>query len=284
MNKWVSAYDLYTAAFGSSPDKVFGALDHHPFVAGEFVWSGWDYIGEPTPYYAARSSYSGVIDLAGFKKDRFYLYQARWRPELPMAHILPHWTWPGREGQITPVHVYSSGDEAELFRNNKSLGRKKRGQFEYRFRWDSVSYQPGELKVVTYRKGKPWATDVVRTAGAAAKLQLSADRPQIAADGKDLCFLTLRITDSKGNFAPRADNLLQFSLEGPGEIIGIDNGDPTDLTSFSSKERKAFNGLVLVIVRSKEGGGGKIKIAARSASLQSTSLVVESVILPASGK
>src|SRR5882724_11380704 len=108
--KYVSAYELYTAAFGASPDKVFASQDKHSFVAGEFVWSGWDYLGEPTPYYAARSSYSGIIDLAGFRKDRFYLYQSRWRPDLPMAHILPHWTWPGREGEITPVHVYSSAD------------------------------------------------------------------------------------------------------------------------------------------------------------------------------
>ena len=124
-NKFVSAYDLYTAAFGASPDKVFYAQNHNPFVAGEFVWSGWDYLGEPTPYYSARSSYSGIIDLGGFKKDRYYLYQFRWRPNLPMAHILPHWTWPNRVGKITPVHVYTSGDEAELFLNGKSLGRKK---------------------------------------------------------------------------------------------------------------------------------------------------------------
>ena len=124
--KYVSAYDLYTAAFGASPDKVFASQDKHPYVAGEFVWSGWDYLGEPTPYYSARSSYCGIIDLAGFKKDRFYLYQSRWRPDLPMAHILPHWTWPDRIGKITPVHVFTSGDEAELFLNNRSLGRKKK--------------------------------------------------------------------------------------------------------------------------------------------------------------
>ena len=127
-NRQVSAYELYTADFGSSADKVFGSLDRHPYVAGEFVWTGWDYLGEPTPYYTSRSSYFGIIDLAGFKKDRFYLYQAHWRPELPMAHILPHWTWPDRVGQITPVHVFTSGDEAELFLNGQSLGRKKRAR------------------------------------------------------------------------------------------------------------------------------------------------------------
>ena len=152
--KYVSAYELYTAQFGASPDKVFASQDKHPFVAGEFVWSGWDYLGEPTPYYSARSSYCGIIDLAGFKKDRFYLYQSRWRPDLPMVHILPHWNWPDRIGQITPVHVFTSGDEAELFLNGRSLGKKKKGAFEYRFRWDDVKYEPGELKVLLIKMEK----------------------------------------------------------------------------------------------------------------------------------
>ena len=133
----VSSYELYAVDFGSSPDKVFMMQDKHPFVAGGFVWTGWDHLGEPTPYYSARSSYCGIIDLAGFKKDRFYLYQSRWRPELPMVHILPHWNWSGREGEITPVHLFTSGDEAELFLNDKSLGRKKK-EFEYRIRRDDV--------------------------------------------------------------------------------------------------------------------------------------------------
>ena len=130
----VSAYELYTAPFGSSADKVLGSLARHPYVAGGFVWSGWDYLGEPTPYYQARSSYFGVIDLAGFKKDRFYLYQAHWRPDFPMAHILPHWNWPERTGEVTSVHVFTSGDEAELFLNGQSLGRKRKGPYEYRLR------------------------------------------------------------------------------------------------------------------------------------------------------
>jgi beta-galactosidase len=135
----VSGYELYTAAFGASPDKVFSVQDANPYVAGEFVWSGWDYLGEPTPYYTARSSYFGIIDLAGFPKDRYYLYQARWRPDLRMAHILPHWTWPDRVGQVTPVHVFSSADEAELFLNGKSQGRiKTKGASTFRFRWDRV--------------------------------------------------------------------------------------------------------------------------------------------------
>ncbi len=150
----VSSYELYAVDFGASPDKVFGSIKRHPFIAGEFVWTGWDYLGEPTPYYTARSSYSGIIDLAGFKKDRFYLYQSHWRPELRMVHILPDWNWPERVGEVTPIHIFTSGDEVELFLNGKSLGRKKKGQYEYRLRWDSVKYEPGEVKAVAYKNGK----------------------------------------------------------------------------------------------------------------------------------
>lgn len=263
-NKYVSAYELYTAQFGASADKVFATQDKHPYVAGEFVWSGWDYLGEPTPYYSARSSYSGIIDLAGFRKDRFYLYQSRWRTDFKMAHILPHWTWPDRVGMITPVHVFSSGDEAELFLNNKSLGRKKKAPYEYRFRWDSVLYEPGELKVVTFKNGKQWATDRVATAGKPAKLEVKADRSLITADGKDLSFITVRVLDEKGMLVPQANNQITFAVSGPGEISATDNGDPTDLVSFHSMERKAFNGLALAVVRAKAGQPGAIKVTAKS--------------------
>ena len=161
----MSSYELYAVDFGSSADKVFGSLERNPFVAGEFVWTGWDHLGEPTPYYESRSSYCGIIDLAGFKKDRYFLYQANWRPELPLAHILPHWNWPERIGKITPVHVFTSGDEAELFLNGKSLGRKKKNQYEYRLRWDDVKYEPGKLKAVAYKNGRKWAEDLVETTG-----------------------------------------------------------------------------------------------------------------------
>lgn len=273
VNKYVSAYELYTAAFGASPDKVFTSQDQHPYVSGEFVWSGWDYLGEPTPYYSARSSYSGIIDLAGFKKDRFYLYQARWRPDLPMAHILPHWTWPNRTGQITPVHVFTSGDEAELFLNNKSLGRKKKSAFEYRLRWDSVIYEPGTLRVITWENGKPWAADTVKTAGAATKLQLKADRSTITANGEDLSFITVRITDANGNLAPEADNKITFNITGPGEIVATDNGDAADLMSFASHERKAFKGLALVIVKAK--GKGSVTISASANGLAAAKAVLK---------
>ena len=264
----VSAYELYAADFGSSADKVFAAQERHPYVAGQFVWSGWDYLGEPTPYYGARSSYFGILDLAGFKKDRFYLYQSRWRPTFPMAHIVPHWTWPERVGQVTPVHVFTSGDEAELFLNGQSLGRKKKGPFEYRLRWDDVIYQPGTLTVVTYKNGQPWATEAVKTAGAPAQLRLEPDRPTFGADGKDLSFVTVTVTDPQGLTVPRADNRIHFDIEGPGEIVATDNGDPTSFESFQSHDRKAFNGLCLVMVRGLSGETGKIKLTATAAGLK----------------
>jgi beta-galactosidase len=276
----VSAYELYAADFGSSPDKVFAAQDEHPYVAGEFVWSGWDYLGEPTPYYSSRSSYSGIIDLAGFRKDRFYLYQARWQPDLPMAHILPHWTWPDRIGQVTPVHVFTSGDEAELFLNGRSLGRKKKAPFEYRLRWDDVVYQPGTLKVVTYRNGAEWASDEVTTAGDPAQLRAVADRSVIRADGGDLAFVTVSVTDQHGIINPRADNRVHFGIEGSGEIVASDNGNPTDLEAFASHDRKVFHGKALLIVRSRPGQAGTMRITASAEGLASAEISVVTALMP----
>ncbi len=270
----VSSYELHHVDFGASADKVFKSIEQNPFVAGEFVWTGWDHLGEPTPYYESRSSYCGIIDLAGFKKDRFYIYQAHWRPDLPMAHILPHWIWPERVGQVTPVHVFTSGDEAELFLNGKSLGRKTKGQYEYRLRWDDVTYEPGELKVIAYKDGNQWATDTVRTAGDASQMNLKPDRAIINADGLDLSFITLTVQDSNGIMVPRADNLIRFSASGPGEIIATDNGDPTDFDVFPSHERKAFNGLALVIIKAKPGQTGSVVITAESDGLPAATCTV----------
>ena len=279
----VSAYELYAVDYGSSPDRVFASIDRHPFVAGEFVWSGWDYLGEPTPYDSSRSSYSGIIDLAGFRKDRFYLYQAHWRPDLPMAHILPHWTWPERVGKVTPVHVFTSGDEGELFLNGRSLGRKKNGPYEYRLRWDEVVYEPGTLKVVTYKNGREWATDEKKTAGPPARLILQPDRAEVCADGHDLSFVTATVTDDGGCTVPRADNRIHFDLDGPGEIVATDNGDPTSFESFPAHDRKAFNGLCLVIVRGVAGKSGKISIVARAEGLISGAAIVQTTPDPPSG-
>ncbi|MDQ8187815.1 beta-galactosidase GalB [Pelagicoccus sp. SDUM812002] len=270
----VSSYELYTAPFGSSADKVLASLERHPYVAGGFVWSGWDYLGEPTPYYSARSSYFGVIDLAGFKKDRFFLYQSHWRPDYPMAHILPHWNWEGREGEVTPVHVFTSGDEAELFVNGESLGRKAKGEFEYRLRWNDVVYEPGELEVVAYKDGKKWAEGQVATTGSPSSLELEADRTKILADGEDLSFVTVRILDGEGRFVRNANTPLEFELEGPGEIVATDNGDPTSLVSFKSLERSAFNGLCLAIVRADPNAKGTLKLRVSGAGLEPATIAI----------
>ncbi|KAI3330574.1 glycoside hydrolase family 2 protein [Ustulina deusta] len=270
----VSAYELYATSWGSSPDKVFAQQDKYNYVAGEFVWTGFDYIGEPTPYDTARSSYFGIVDMAGFKKDRFYLYQARWRADFPMAHILPHWTWPDRVGQVTPVHVFSSADEAELFVNGVSAGRKTRAQSSWRFRWDDVKYQAGELHVVTYKGGKEWATDTKKTVGAAAKLNITADRTDITGDGYDLSFITVAVVDANGDIVPQASNNVTFSITGPGKILSTDNGNPSDFTVFPSPSRKAFSGLLLSIVRADAGASGNIVVSASSPGLSSTSVTL----------
>lgn len=275
----VSAYELHAVDFGSSADKVFATLDRHPYVAGEFVWNGFDYLGEPTPYYESRSSYSGIIDLAGFPKDRYWLYQSRWRPELPMAHILPHWNWPGREGQVTPVHVFTSGDEAELFVNGISQGRKKKGAYEYRLRWDEVVYQPGTLRVQAWRDGRPWASATVETTGAPARLALEADRSRVGNDGRDLSFITLRVLDAKGRAVPDADARVRFRIDGAAELVATDNGDPRDLTAFPSAERNAFGGLALAIVRGLPGRSGTARVSVEADGLEGA--VLELRVAPA---
>ncbi len=440
----MSSYDLYAPGWACPPDTEFAALDHCPFVAGEFVWTGFDYLGEPTPYSAdltnvlnyhdpekvakyleelkekgktimpSRSSYFGIVDLCGFKKDRFYLYQAHWRHDLPMAHILPHWNWPDRVGKVTPVYVYTSGDEAELFLNGKSQGKRSRAanqplpinlalnhtatasteetynqnlaanavdgtkttrwcasdgrkdqwwqvdlgqdqpirsilinfemtedkyqyilstssngtdwqnivtkntwdgsssavvhhtnttaryvritftdlgprnyasisevgvysddisvdsffQDHYRMRWSNVLYEPGELKVVSYKNGQRWAEATVKTTGEPSALQLEADHSTIRGDGLDLSYLTTRIVDSAGLTVPTAQNRIKYEVvSGPGTIVATDNGDPTDLETFSNPERHAFNGLALLILKGQPGQTGDVKIRASSDGL-----------------
>lgn len=271
----ISAYALYTDDFGSSPDKVFGSQDANPYAAGEFVWAGIDYLGEPSPENS-RSSYYGILDMAGFRKDRFYPYQARWHPDIQMVHIVPHWTWPERVGLVTPVHVFSAADTAELFLNGTSLGIKTRGEGEYRFRWDDVVYQPGELSVVTYNDNQTWAKARVKTAGSAAKLNVTVDRAQITADGLDLAFVTATVVDASGNVVPRADNAITFSVDGPGEVVATDNGDPTDYTVFPSPERNAFNGYALAVVRANAGSPGSLTISATADGLEAGTVAVAS--------
>lgn len=299
----VSSYDFSAPNWASRPELEWEGQDSNPGVFGEFVWTGFDYIGEPTPYnndktnllnftdpvekkkmkmeleklgnqIPPRSSYFGIVDLCGFPKDRYYLYQSRWRPDFPMAHILPHWNWPERVGQVTPVFVYTSGDEAELFLNGKSLGRKKKGQSEFRLRWNDVVYKPGELKVIAYKNGKVWAKEVVRTTKEASAIALSPDRSEIAADGADLSFVTVKVTDKNGLMVPRTHNSVKYSISGPGEIIAVDNGDPTSHESFQATERKVFNGMALVVIRSKKGEKGTIELSASSVGLKTTKISI----------
>ena len=298
----ITSYDVAYPGWASTADQQFTLLDKFPAVMGEFVWTGFDYIGEPTPYSGdltgvgptsrryeqtkkmlekqgvtevpSRSSYFGILDLAGFKKDRFYLYQSRWRPELPMAHILPHWNWPERKGQVTPVHVYTSGDEAELFLNGKSLGMKKKGEFEYRLKWDDVVYQPGELKVVAYKNVAKWAEDVMHTTEKASMLSMSADRPSVRPDGSDLIYITVRIEDKNKLLVPGSSNLVNFSIEGPGKIVAVDNGDATSHDPFQASYRKAYNGLCLVIVKPEKGASGSFTVKAESKGLKGAAVTI----------
>lgn len=301
----VTSYDYSAPKWAMAPDIEFKGQDENPFVAGEFVWTGIDYLGEPTPFdkdademleftdeelrakaeeqlethgkisVPSRSSYFGIFDLAGFPKDRFFIYQARWRPTLPMAHILPHWNWPEREGQVTPVHVYTSGDEAELFLNGRSLGRKKKEPFEYRLKWGDVVYEPGELKVVAYRDGQEWATDVRKTTGPPARLTLSVDRDTIRADGDDLAFVSAAVVDEEGSPVPRSHNPIRFTIDGPGRIVATDNGDPTSHVPFQNAERAAFNGLCLAIVQAELDESGTITLRAESDGLEGSEVTID---------
>ncbi|MEE1650214.1 beta-galactosidase GalB [Brachybacterium sp. J144] len=269
----VSAYELHAVDFGSTAEKVFATLAEHPYVAGEFVWTGFDYLGEPTPYYSARSSYTGIVDLAGFPKDRFWLYRSQWRPEVPTAHLLPHWTWPGREGEVTPVHLFTSGDEAELFVNGTSHGRRRKEPGTSRMRWDEVVYEPGEISVLVTRDGRPWAEDSRRTAGPARALVLEADRSAIEGDGRDLSFVTVRVVDAQGIEVPTADHAITVEVTGDAELAATDNGDPTDLVAFPSPMRRAFSGLALAIVRGT-GRGGTARVRASADGLHGAELEI----------
>jgi len=292
-NFQVSAYDVFSQRPNNcAPDVEFMWQRRNPQVFGEFVWTGFDYLGEPSPYEGlpknmkwqgasdaakwadflvkypgqspARSSYYGIVDLCGFPKDRYYAYQAHWRPELRMAHILPHWTWPERVGQKIPVHVYTSGDEAELFLNGRSLGRKSKGSEEFRLQWNNVTYEPGEVRVTAYRKGQKWAEDVQKTAGEPSRLEARADRDPIAGDGDDLSYVTVRVLDAHDVLVPRAALMLRFAVKGPVEIAGVCNGDATDLTGFQMPYQRTYNGLCQVVLRGLPGKQGTATLTIRS--------------------
>lgn len=263
----ITSYDITNIGFGNLPDLEFCLQENNQFLAGEFVWSGFDYHGEPDPFedmWPAHSSYFGIVDMCGFKKDRFYLYQSHWTDE-PMVHLLPHWNWEGREGESTPVFVYTNCDSAELFVNGQSQGIRNKIDGAYRMIWEDVVYQPGSIKAVAYRNDKVAAEKEIKTAGKAKNIVLSADR-NIIHKNNDLSFVTVSINDSEGNFCPLADNQIKFNVTGEGEIISVGNGNPISHESYKSDERKTFNGLCLAIIGSN-GNKGVIEVEASSPDL-----------------
>ena len=303
----LSSYDMTTIGWGCAPEVQFKMNEEYPFMSGEFVWTGFDYLGEPTPYNKdltnllnfsdpnelekarkeleelgkiktpSRSSYFGIVDLCGFPKDRYYNYKSYWRPDVPTVHILPHWNWEERIGEITPVHIYTSGDAVELFLNGKSLGRREKAHSYDRLTWDDVRYEPGSLRAIAYKNGQKWAEELVETTGKPAALQVTAEKTELKSDGTDLSFIRVAVVDSQGRVVPRSKNHLKFSVTGPAEIIATDNGDATSLLPFQLSERDAYNGLALVILRSQYMKQGKVLLTVESKGLpkQKIALKVE---------
>lgn len=260
-----SSYDLEYCNWSNIPDIDFARAEDHEWTIGQFVWTGFDYLGEPSPYdtnaWPNHSSMFGIIDLASIPKGRYYLYRSVWNKEAETLHILPHWNWEGREGEKTPVFVYTNYPSAELFINGKSYGRQtkhKNGTVENRYRlmWHDAVYQPGEVRVVAYdEQGNPVAEKTVRTAGKPHHIELVTDRSSLQADGKDLAYVTLRIVDKDGNLCPNDGRLVSFKVKGAGKYRASANGDPTCLDLFHKPEMHAFGGMLTVIVQSGEKTG-----------------------------
>ena len=260
-----SSYDLEYCNWSNIPDIDFARAEDHEWTIGQFVWTGFDYLGEPSPYdtnaWPNHSSMFGIIDLASIPKDRYYLYRSVWNKEAETLHILPHWNWEGREGEKTPVFVYTNYPSAELFINGKSYGRQtkhKNGTVENRYRlmWHDAVYQPGEVRVVAYdEQGNPVAEKTVRTAGKPHHIELVTDRSSLQADGKDLAYVTLRIVDKDGNLCPNDGRLVSFKVKGAGKYRASANGYPTCLDLFHKPEMHAFGGMLTVIVQSGEKTG-----------------------------
>jgi beta-galactosidase len=268
----VSAYDNVRPAWGSTHEATWKVMKKYDFLSGMFIWTGFDYMGEPTPYsWPSRSSYFGIIDLAGFPKDIYYMYQSEWTNK-PVLHIFPHWNW--EPGKLIDVWAfYNNADEVELFLNGKSLGVKKKNGEDLHIMW-RVKYEPGTLKAISRKNGKVVLTREIHTAGVPVKIELMADRKVIKADGKDLSFITVKILDKNGNVVPNANNLVNFKLNGEGFIAGVDNGDEVSHDPFKANYRKAFNGLALAIVQAKEKSGN-ITFTATSQGLQGATLVLQ---------
>jgi len=279
-----SSYDLEACSWSNVPDEDFILQDDKPWVIGEFVWTGFDYLGEPTPYdesWPSRSSYFGISDLAGLPKDRFYLYRSKWNTKDETLHILPHWNWEGREGEITPVFVYTNYESAELFVNGKSMGIQTKNhatpQNRYRLMWMDVKFEPGNLKVVAFdNDGKAIAEKEIYTAGKPYKIVLSPDRKSIKADGKDLSYVTVSVVDKNGITCPTATNQLKFKVKGEGSFKAVCNGDATSLELFHLPTMKLFSGkLVVTLESNKESGIIQLEVFGKG--LKSATTLINSI-------
>ena len=259
-----SSYDVEVCPWSNIPDEDFALADDHHWTIGQFVWTGFDYLGEPSPYdtdsWPNHSSMFGIIDLASLPKDRYYLYRSVWNKEAETLHILPHWTWPGREGEVTPIFVYTNYPTAELFINGKSYGKQSKNNSSlknrYRLMWMDTKYEPGEVKVVAYDKnGKAVAEKVVRTAGKPHHIELVSNRNELTADGKDLAYVTVKVVDKDGNLCPADNRQINFSVKGTGKYRAAANGDPTNLEQFHLPKMHAFNGMLTAILQAGETAG-----------------------------
>jgi len=268
----VSAYDNVRPPWGSTHEATWKVMKKYDYLSGFFIWTGFDYLGEPTPYsWPSRSSYFGIVDLAGFPKDIYYMYQSEWTNK-PVLHIFPHWNWP--KGKVVDVWAYyNHADEVELYLNGKSVGIRKKTGDDLHVMW-RLTYQPGTLKAISRKNGRVVLTSVIHTAGKPAKIELLADRSVINADGKDLSFITVKILDKDGNVVPDADNKVDFKLNGNAFIAGVDNGDPVSHDPFKADYRKAFHGLALAIVQAKETPGD-VTFTATSKGLAPATVVVK---------
>ena len=265
-----SAYDNCSAPWGSTNEETWKLIKKYDYLSGMFLWTGFDYLGEPTPYtWPSRSSYFGIVDLAGFPKDFYYLYQSEWTNK-PTLHIFPHWNW--QKGKQVDVWAYTNCDEVELFLNGKSLGTRKQQPDVFHLMW-RVDYEPGALKAIGKKDGKVILTDQIKTAGAQYKIEAKADRNKIKADGTDLSFITVRILDKDGNLVPDAENLIQFEVAGEGKIIAVDNGLQTSHESFQANFRHAFNGLCLGVIQSTDTAG-KMSVTVKSDGLASATVEI----------
>jgi len=266
-----SSYDNSTAPWGAAHEEHWKLVKNHDFFSGMFIWTGWDYIGEPTPFpWPAVSSYFGIIDLAGFPKDPFYFYQSEWT-NTPVLHVFPHWNWKQGE-KVDVVAYYNNADEVELFLNGRSQGTKRKQNDNMHVFW-RLPYEPGVLKAVSRKNGRIVLTKEVRTATEPARIVLVPDRKAIKADGVDLSFVTVKVVDKDGTLVPAADNLIKFRVTGAGSIVGVDNGNQISHESFKGKQRKAFHGMALAILQAKQKPG-RIVLEATSDNLQSASLVI----------